>query len=113
MLCDVSQNVIAKIEDFFELDYYDTSYNESGLLRQFRRPFHRKFEMEVRSTQVPCEPEFQFIARAYGLNGKFSESHWTPPSCIVTTPAPTTTPAPEAGFIFEHQYQDPFNTCML
>ena len=83
--------------DYFELDYYDTTYNESGFLRQFKRPFMRKFELEVPSRQVPCEPDYDFIVRAFGLNKKYSESHWTPPSCIRTTEAPTTTESPDVS----------------
>ena len=49
--------------NYFELDYYDNSYNESGFIRQFKRPFQRKFEMEVSSRQVPCEEDYSFIAR--------------------------------------------------
>lgn len=78
--------------DYFVLDYYDTMYNESSFSRQFQRPFLKpRFELEVPSSQVPCEPDYQFIIYAFGFNKKSSTSVWTPPSCIVTTPAPTTT----------------------
>ena len=39
----------------------------------------------------------EYILRVFGLNKKFSEAAWTPPSCVVTTPAPTTTEAPLAS----------------
>jgi hypothetical protein len=40
--------------DYFELDYYDTLYNESGWSRSFHRPFLKpKFELEVSNHQVP------------------------------------------------------------
>ena len=41
-----------------------------------------KFELEIANTVVPCEPDYEFIIYAYGLNKKFTESVWTPPSCI-------------------------------
>ena len=31
--------------------------------------------------------------RVYGLNKKYSEASWTPPPCVITTVAPTTTEA--------------------
>ena len=80
--------------DYFELDYYDTSFNSSKFLKPFKRPFQRqKFEFEIKSTAVPCEPDLEFMLRVFGLNKKFSLAYWTPPSCVVTTPAPTTTEA--------------------
>ena len=39
---------------------------------------------------VPCDQDFDFVIRAFGLSGRWTRSHWTPPACIVTTPAPTT-----------------------
>ena len=59
---------------------------------------YRKYYFDVSLLKnIWSEPEntFSIFFRAYGLNGLFSESHWTPPSCIVTTPAPTTTLAPD------------------
>ena len=84
--------------DYFELDYYDTSFNSSKFLKPFKRPFVRqKFEFEIQSTEVPCEPDMEFLLRVYGLSGKFSETYWTPPSCVVTTIPPTTTEPPDAS----------------
>ena len=81
--------------DYFELDYYDASFNSSKFLKPFKRPFVRqKFEFEIKSTQVPCEPDLEYILRVFGLNKQFSVARWRPPSCIVTTVAPTTTEAP-------------------
>ena len=84
--------------DYFELDYYDTAFNSSKFMKPYRRPFRKqKFEFEIKSTEVPCEPDMEYILRVFGLNKKFSEAAWTPPSCVVTTPAPTTTEAPLAS----------------
>lgn len=80
--------------DYFVLDYYDTMYNESSFQRTFNRPFMKpKFELEVPNHIVPCEPDYEFIVYAFGFNKQSSQSVWTPPSCIKTTPAPTTTEA--------------------
>ena len=84
--------------DYFELDYYDTSFNSSKFLVPFKRPFRRqKFEFEIKNTEAPCEPDLEYILRVFGLNKKFNVAYWTPPSCIVTTPAPTTTEAIPEG----------------
>ncbi len=79
--------------DYFVLDYYDTLYNETGFSRTISRPFRKpQFELEVPSTAVPCEIDFEYILRAVGLNGRATRELWTPPSCVVTTtPATTTT----------------------
>jgi hypothetical protein len=80
--------------DYFVIDYYDTMYNESNFQKSFTRPFSKpRFELEVANQVVPCEPDYNFIIYAFGFNKKSSQSVWTPPSCIVTTPAPTTTEA--------------------
>ena len=81
--------------DYFVLDYYDTTYNESSFTRTFMRPFRKpRFELEVLNTVVPCDAEYEFNIYAFGLNKQSSKSLWTPPACIITTPAPTTTTTP-------------------
>ena len=76
----------------FVLDYFDTLYNETSFSRAFPRPFRSPaFELEVANTLVPCELDYEFYVRAFGFNGRSTRSYWTPPSCVVTTPAPTTT----------------------
>ena len=52
-----------------------------------------RFELIVSSQEVPCNEEFQFNIYAFGFYMLFSNSTWMPPSCQVTTPAPTTTRA--------------------
>jgi len=44
---------------------------------------------------VPCDPEFRYILRVFGLTGDETRVSWTPPSCVFTTPAPTTTLEPD------------------
>lgn len=78
-----------------EYDYYDTVYNESIFKQTFAKPFQPKLEFELLNEKVPCNVEFAFIVRVFGLTGEESNSVWTPPSCVVTTTeAPTTTPIP-------------------
>ncbi len=78
--------------DRFVLEYFDTLYNETGLSRTIARPFTRgAFDVEVASTEVPCEMDYVFWLHAVGLNGHSTRATWTPPSCVVTTPPPTTT----------------------
>jgi len=77
--------------DYFFLNYYDTIYNESSFQRTFSRPFMKpRFELEVSNQAVPCDPDYEFNIFAFGFNKESSRSSWTPPACIVTTPAPTT-----------------------
>ena len=49
-----------------------------------------RFELEVSNQAVPCDPDYEFNIYAFGFNKESSRSYWTPPACIVTTPAPTT-----------------------
>lgn len=39
---------------------------------------------------------FRHILRVYGLTGAETTTEWTPPSCVLTTPAPTTTSSPDS-----------------
>ncbi|XP_040577792.1 uncharacterized protein [Lepeophtheirus salmonis] len=78
--------------DYFELKLYDNSYNETVLTRNFPRPFSRpRFEFVVSNKDAPCDLDYLFMLKAYGYNRLYSTTDWTPPSCVVTTPAPTTT----------------------
>ena len=49
-----------------------------------------RFELEVSNQLVPCDQDYEFNIYAFGFNKESSRSYWTPPSCIITTPAPTT-----------------------
>ncbi|TRY69072.1 hypothetical protein TCAL_15078 [Tigriopus californicus] len=76
----------------FVIDYYDTLYNETGFSRTIGRPFQQP------NVIVPCELDYEFYLRVFGLTNDHTLSYWTPPSCIVTTPAPTsTTELPEVS----------------
>jgi len=81
--------------DYFVLDYYDITYNESTFSRTIERPFKPNIQYDIHSDSVPCDPEFRYILRVFGLTGAETRMEWTPPSCVLTTPAPTTTKAPE------------------
>jgi len=80
--------------DYFVLDYYDITYNESTFSRTIRRPFKNVITIDINSESVPCDPEFRYILRVFGLTGDETTYSWTPPSCVLTTPAPTTTLEP-------------------
>jgi len=77
--------------NYFQFDYYDTVYNESAYMKTFKAPFEPRMEFDEVSTKIPCSDDFAFIVRVYGLTGDHSLSYWTPPSCVSTTPEPTTT----------------------
>jgi len=81
--------------DYFVLDYYDITYNESTYSRTLGRPFAPQLQIDINSDAVPCDPEFRYILRVFGLTGDETRVAWTPPSCIFTTPAPTTTLEPD------------------
>lgn len=87
--------------DYFMLDYYDITYNESTYSKTINRPFpaSNKIDVDIHSDTVPCDPEFRYILRVFGLTGAETQTEWTPPSCVLTTPPPTTTARPqqEAG----------------
>jgi len=85
--------------DYFELDYYDMTYNESTFSRTINSPFpmSKPVQYDIHSESVPCDPEFSHILRVFGLTGAETRASWTPPSCVFTTPPPSTTPNPDAG----------------
>ena len=61
------------------------------LLRTIGRPFSKNLQIDVKSDSVPCDSEFRYILRVYGLTGEITTVEWTPPSCVFTTKPPTTT----------------------
>jgi len=83
--------------DYFVLDYYDITYNESTYSKTINRPFPSKkaIQVDIHSDTVPCDPEFRHILRVFGLTGAETTTEWSPPSCVLTTPEPTTTKSPE------------------
>ena len=84
----------------------------------------------ISNKQLPCNDEFIFVAKAYGVNGNnvnlkphtltthhcpgdHTNTTWYPPSCVSTTPEPTTegSTMPEfeqchagASFVFLHLF---------
>jgi len=80
--------------NYFEFDYYDTVYNESAWMKTFKAPFATpNLDFEETESKIPCSDDFAFKIRVFGSTGDHSRDYWTPPSCITTTPAPTS-PAP-------------------
>ena len=46
--------------DYFVLDYYDITYNESTFSRTIERPFKSaRIQYDIHSDSVPCDPEFR------------------------------------------------------
>ena len=45
--------------DYFVLDYYDITYNESTFSRTIERPFEKRIQYDIHSDSVPCDPEFR------------------------------------------------------
>ena len=45
--------------DYFVLDYYDITYNESTFSRTIQRPFESRIQYDIHSDSVPCDPEFR------------------------------------------------------
>ena len=48
-------------------------------------------------TQNSYKPYSRHILRVFGLTGAETRVDWNPPSCVFTTPEPSTTPSPDAG----------------
>jgi len=87
--------------DYFVLDYYDITYNESTFSKTINRPFpsNGQIQVDIHSDTVPCDPEFRHILRVFGLTGAETSTDWNPRSCVLTTPAPTTTVSAEVAGI--------------
>jgi len=83
--------------DYFVLDYYDMTYNESTFSRTINKPFPKKkpIQVDIHSDTVPCDPEFRHVLRVFGLTGAETRVNWTPTSCVYTTPPPSTTKSPD------------------
>jgi len=94
--------------DRVEFQYENIQWEESSFKEVFDDPKHR-MSFVVSNKQLPCDEEFIFIAKVYGVNGDYTNTTWYPPSCVSTTPPPTTegpTPPeferchPGASFVF-------------
>ena len=51
--------------DYFVLDYYDITYNESTFSRTIERPFEKRIQYDIHSDSVPCDPEFRYPYHHY------------------------------------------------
>lgn len=76
--------------NYIEFDYYDTVYNESVYMETVSSPLPDVVEIQIVNKNVPCGEDFAHFTRVYGATGDSSQGYWTPPSCVTTTPAPTT-----------------------
>ena len=112
--------------DKVEFEYLNLEWQEAPVTEVFDNPKGR-MSFVISNKQLPCNDEFVFVAKAYGVNGKdfivivivfllttlttgdHTNITWYPPSCVSTTPPPTTegsTPPeyerchPGASFVF-------------
>jgi len=94
--------------DRVEFQYMNIEWDESTHTKVFDKP-EGFMSFVVTNKQLPCNEEFIFIAKVFGVNGDYTNTTWYPPSCVSTTPAPTTegpTPPefvrchPGASFVF-------------
>ena len=53
--------------DYFVLDYYDITYNESTFSRTIQRPFEPRIQYDIHSDSVPCDPEFRLLFPGYNF----------------------------------------------
>jgi len=98
--------------DRVEFEYLNLEWQEALYTEVFDDPQNR-MSFVVSNKQLPCNDEFVFVVKAYGVNGDHTNTTWYPPSCVSTTPEPTTegsTP-PEferchagASFVFLHLF---------
>ena len=104
--------------DRVEFQYLNIQWDESSFTETFNNPKNRMFFV-VNNKKLPCDEEFSFTAKAFGVNGniiyKFflllsyllsvghhTNTTWDPPSCISTTPAPTTEGSTPPEFVRCH-----------
>ena len=102
--------------DRVEFQYLNIQWDESSFTETFANPKNRMFFI-VNNKKVPCDAEFSFTAKAFGVNGKVisfiassctqalgrhTNTTWDPPSCISTTPAPTTEGSTPPEFVRCH-----------
>jgi len=94
--------------DRVEFEYLNLEWQEAPFTEIFDNPKGR-MSFVISNKQLPCNDEFIFVAKAYGVNGEHTNTTWYPPSCVSTTPPPTTegsTPPeferchPGASFVF-------------
>lgn len=77
-----------------EFHYLNIEWEESSFTQEYSdfKDSTRTMAFVVSNKQLPCDPEFLFTARVFGVNGQYTNVTWDPPSCVSTTPEPTTPP---------------------
>lgn len=75
--------------DRVEFQYLNIEWDESQYTKMYNETTGREGFI-VHNKQLPCHEEFAFMVKVFGVNGKFTNTTWNPPSCVSTTPAPTT-----------------------
>lgn len=98
--------------DRVEFQYLNIEWDESSYTKMFNETEHRE-AFVVHNKMLPCDEEFSFTVKVFGVNGQYTNTTWNPPSCVSTTPAPTTegpTPPefqrchPGVSFVFYYLY---------
>lgn len=87
--------------DRVEFQYLNIEWDESSFTKTFDNPKKRMFFV-VNNKKLPCDEEFSFTAKAFGVNGLYTNTTWDPPSCISTTPPPTTEGSTPPEFVRCH-----------
>jgi len=87
--------------DRVEFQYLNIQWDESSFTETFDNPKNRMFFV-VNNKKLPCDEEFSFTAKAFGVNGHHTNTTWDPPSCISTTPPPTTEGSTPPEFVRCH-----------
>jgi len=91
--------------------YYNIEWEEASFEKEYSRfkDSSRSNAFVVTNKHLPCDPEFAFSTKVFGVNGLYTNTTWDPPSCVSTTPAPTPPPPtppeftrchPGASFVF-------------
>jgi|ERR1711962_246291 len=98
--------------DRVEFQYLNIEWDESQYTKVFNGTKHREAFI-VHNKQLPCDDEYAFTVKVFGVNGQYTNTTWDPPSCVSTTPAPTTPPPtppdfqrchPGVSFVFYYLY---------
>lgn len=83
--------------DRVEFQYLNIEWDESVFTQMYNETTGRE-GFVVHNKQLPCDDEFAFMVKVYGVSGKYSNTSWNPPSCVSTTPVPTTPPPTPPDF---------------
>lgn len=87
--------------DRVEFHYFNTEWEETFWDKKFQDPTSKdRLPFVITNRDFPCDPDFDFVTKVYGISGDFTNATWFPPSCVTTAPPPTT-PAPTQHEVFK------------